>query len=96
MSRGRPRADLENFQSNLHTSLYALREAESRWNEVQRGAIVQDRQVASAEVDRSAASLRASQAQQLQAEVAAASAAEAEERTGGGARPGSSGPGSTE
>ena len=74
------RADLENFQSNLHTSLYALREAESRWNEVQRGAIVQDRQVASAEVDRSAASLRASQAQQLQAEVAAASAAEAEER----------------
>jgi RND family efflux transporter MFP subunit len=74
------RADLENYESAYHTALYNLREAESRWHEVERGAIVQERQVATAEVERSAASLRATQAQQLQAEVAAASLGEAEQR----------------
>lgn len=74
------RSDLESFQSQLRNAESALREAEARWSESQRGAVVQDRQVAAAEVERSQASLEASAAQQRQAEVAEAALEEAQER----------------
>ena len=74
------RADLENFQSAYNTALYAFRESESRWNEARRGPVAEERKLARAEVDRSAASLRSSEVQRLQAEVAAASLGEARER----------------
>ena len=74
------RSDFENFQAQFRNAESALREAEARWKETQRGAVVQDRQVAEAEVERSQASLAASAAQQRQSEVAEAAAAEAEER----------------
>lgn len=74
------RSDLENFQTNFRNAESALREAEARWREAERGPVVQDRQVAVAEVERSQASLQASSAQQRQAEVAEAALAEAEER----------------
>lgn len=74
------RSDLENFQTQFRNADSALREAEARWREAQRGAVVQDRQLAEAEVERSQASLEASRAQQRQVEVAEAAQAEAEER----------------
>lgn len=74
------RSDLENFQTQFRNAEAALREAEARWREVQRGAVIQDRQVAEAEVERSQASLEASAAQQRQAEVAEAALAEAQAR----------------
>jgi RND family efflux transporter MFP subunit len=74
------RSDLESFQASHRNAESALREAEARWSEAQRGAVVQDRQVAEAEVERSQASLQASAAQQRQAEVSQAALSEAEER----------------
>lgn len=74
------RSDLESFQAAEANAQAALREAEAHWNEAQRGAVVQDRQVAQAEVERSRASLQASAAQLRQAEVSEAAAAEAAER----------------
>ena len=74
------RSDLESFESAFANAQAALREAEARWNEAQRGAVVQDRQVAQAEVERSRASLEASAAQLRQAEVSEAALAEAQER----------------
>lgn len=74
------RTDLESFQVNYRNAESALREAEARWNEARRGAVVQDRQVAQAEVVRSQAGLEASAAQQRQVDVAEAATQEAEQR----------------
>jgi len=74
------RVDLETFESNMKAADYALRQAQARLEEARRGAVAEDRQVAQAEIERSQASLRASQAQARQAEVAQAALAEAEAR----------------
>jgi len=74
------RADLESFEATQRTALSAFREAESRWQEIQKGPVIQDRQVARSEVERSLAGWRASQAQVRSIEVAEATLAEAEER----------------
>ena len=74
------RSDLENFQAAQRNAESALREAEARWHEAQRGPVTQDRRVAQAEVARSRAGLQASAAGLGQAEVARAAAAEAGER----------------
>ncbi|MFN8607752.1 MAG: efflux RND transporter periplasmic adaptor subunit [Vulcanimicrobiota bacterium] len=74
------RTDLENFQAAQRSADSAWREAEARWQEVQRGPVSQDRSLARVEVTRSQATLRASSAGLGQTEVARAAAAEAGER----------------
>lgn len=74
------RTDLESYQAGYNTALYALREAESRWTEAERGPVESERRVAHAEVERSAAALRSGAAQLGQAEVAEASLQEAAQR----------------
>lgn len=74
------RADLESYEATQRTALSAFREAQSRWQEIQRGPVIQDRQVARSEVERSVASWRATRVQLRSIEVAEAALAEAEER----------------
>lgn len=74
------RADLEVFESNFKAADYGYQQARARLEEGRRGAVIEERKLAQAEVDRAQAGLQGTQAQALQAEVAAAALEESRAR----------------
>lgn len=74
------RADLETFESARRNAELQLQEVQARLSEARRGPVVEDRQLARAEVVRAQAGYRTASAQSLQVDVAEAALHEAEER----------------
>lgn len=74
------RADYESFESASKTAALQLREATARLAEARRGAVVEDRQVAQADVQRAEAGYQSAAASGLQVDVSAETVGEAESR----------------